>query len=78
MNTTLLTEYLTADDLAEALGVTLRTIKNYRDMRIGPPVTYIAGRPRYRRAAVEKWLLDRESVPLRKSHRNGFKIGKSA
>jgi len=62
----ILDDYYSDPELAGELGVTPRTTKKYRDERTGPPVTYIAGRPYYRRDAVREWLLSRENKPLRK------------
>ena len=42
------------------MGVKTRTTKSWRDQRKGPPVTYIAGKPHYRKEAVRQWLLSRE------------------
>ena len=57
---TLLDEYFSDHDLAAELGIKTRTTKSWRDQRKGPPVTYISGRPHYRKESVRKWLQSRE------------------
>ncbi len=56
----LLGDYFSKTELAEALEVSPRTIDRWETARIGPPRTIIGRQVRYRRAAVEKWLLQRE------------------
>jgi hypothetical protein len=56
----LLDDYLTEAELCEELEIKPRTAKDWRDKRIGPPVTYIKGRPHYRRGGARDWLLSRE------------------
>ena len=56
----LLDDYYTDPELAREMGVKPRTTKSWRDNRTGPPVTYIAGKPHYRKEAVRQWLLARE------------------
>ena len=56
----LLDDYYNDLELCEQLYVKPRTTKRYRDERIGPPVTYIKGRPYYRKESVRKWLRGRE------------------
>ena len=61
----LLDDYYSDVELADELGKKPRTIKAWRDRRTGPPVTYISGKPYYRKNAVIDWLLDREGKGLR-------------
>lgn len=56
----LLDDYYTDPELAREMKVKTRTTKAWRDQRKGPPVTYIAGKPHYRKEAVRQWLLARE------------------
>ena len=56
----LLDDYFSDPEFADEIGVTTRTTKSYRDRRIGPPVTYIKGRPYYRKVAVMQWLRAKE------------------
>jgi len=55
-------EYLTTEELAVDLGVSLRTLLRWRDSRIGPPITMIGRRCFYRIEAVRQWALSREGV----------------
>ena len=56
----LLDEYFSDVALATELGKKPRTIKSWRDQRVGPPVTYLGGKPFYRKESVKNWLLSRE------------------
>ncbi|EIC20818.1 helix-turn-helix domain-containing protein [Thiorhodovibrio frisius] len=60
-------EYLEEDSAAAYLGVTRRTLQRWWSERIGPPRTYIGRKPWYRRAALQKWLLDNERTPAREA-----------
>ncbi len=55
-------EFFSSDELAEDLGITLRTLLRWRDKRIGPPPTPIGRRVYYRCEAVREWLLRREGT----------------
>jgi excisionase family DNA binding protein len=50
----------TEDQLAEQAGVSVRTIKRWRDQRKGPPFIRMGRRILYRRDAVADWLLANE------------------
>ena len=65
----LLDEYYTDPELAREMKVKTRTTKAWRDQRTGPPVTYIAGKPHYRKEAVRQWLLAREIDPKKRIRR---------
>lgn len=52
---------MTPKEVAEHLGIAEQTLTNWRSQRTGPPYVVVGGRPRYRRAAVEKWL-DEQTV----------------
>ena len=56
----LLDEYYSDAELCEQFDITPRTSKSWRDQRSGPPVTYIKGKPHYRKKAARDWLLSRE------------------
>lgn len=56
----ILDDYFTNNELCNELGIQPRTSKSWRDARIGPPVTFLRGKPHYRKAAVRDWLLSRE------------------
>ncbi|HEB85558.1 MAG TPA: hypothetical protein ENI68_00855 [Gammaproteobacteria bacterium] len=67
----LLDDYYTDPEFAREMGVKTRTTKSWRDNRTGPPVTFIAGRPRYRKEAVRQWLLAREIDLSKRARRRG-------
>lgn len=56
----LLGEYMTADQLAAELGVTVLTVRRWAALRTGPPITRVGRKVLYRRQAVQKWLLKQE------------------
>jgi len=68
----LLDDYYSVNQLCAELDIKPRTLKNYRDQRAGPPVTYLSGQPHYRREAVRQWLRGREGAG------RGLKRGVSA
>jgi hypothetical protein len=52
----LLADYLTEDELALELGVTVRALQSWRHERRGPPYTRLGKKPVYRRSGVAEWL----------------------
>ena len=62
-NCHLLEDYLSKGQLGKELDVTERTLYRWHTARIGPPRITIGRQVRYRRAAVEKWLIQREHGP---------------
>ena len=54
---------------AKELGVSTRTLKTWRRLRIGPPVTFIGRRPTYNRASKQAWLKSREQPMPRERRR---------
>ena len=60
-----LADYLTEHDLADQLGLTVRTLQRWRSLRCGPAWTKAMRRPMYSRAAVRKWLQGQEQQPIR-------------
>jgi hypothetical protein len=69
----LLAGYLTEQELAAQLGVTVRTLQRWRSHRIGPPpTTDIPGRSvLYRCDGFAEWLLSHERPMIRERHRSG-------
>jgi len=67
----LLDDYYTDPELAGELRVKTRTTKSWRDKRTGPPVTYISGKPYYRKESVRQWLIDRERTYSKRTRRAG-------
>ncbi|MBE5315684.1 MAG: helix-turn-helix domain-containing protein [Xanthomonadales bacterium] len=52
----LLADYLTREQLAAELHVTVRTLARWRWQRIGPPSVLLCGRRLYRRSDVAAWI----------------------
>lgn len=53
---------LTEEDIAALAGVEVKTVKEWRTQRTGPPYTKFGRRPLYRTESVLRWLKDREEV----------------
>jgi excisionase family DNA binding protein len=49
-------ELMSPDQLAEALGISVRTLYNWRSLRKGPPGFRVGRAVRYRRSDVKTWL----------------------
>jgi hypothetical protein len=49
-------DYLREDAFAQQLGRALRTIREWRKLGKGPPVTWVGQTPLYRIEAVKDWL----------------------
>jgi excisionase family DNA binding protein len=49
-------DLLTPLQLAEVLGISVRTLYNWRSQRKGPPGFRVGSHVRYRRSDVEAWL----------------------
>jgi excisionase family DNA binding protein len=56
----LLADYFSPSELAQHLGICERTLSRWHSLRLGPPRMVIGRKVRYRRAAVEKWLIQHE------------------
>jgi hypothetical protein len=56
----LLEGYVTPEQLAKQLGVTLRTLRRWEVKRIAPPRTVIERQIFYKIASVKAWLESRE------------------
>jgi excisionase family DNA binding protein len=57
---TVLSEYMTPEELASELGICKKTLDRWHAGRSGPPRITIGRRPLYRREAVVQWLRKRE------------------
>lgn len=68
-NVALSEEILTEPQFAQLMGKTVRTVRLWEQLRIGPPRIKIGKTVRYRKTAVEAWLRSRESRPCRTSRR---------
>jgi hypothetical protein len=52
--------YRTEDEQAALLGKNKRTLKRWRQNRVGPPVTMVGETPYYSVASTERWLHSQE------------------
>ncbi|MBK1655366.1 helix-turn-helix transcriptional regulator [Allochromatium vinosum] len=57
--------YLTDGETAAELRVTTRTLARWRAERCGPAWLRVGRRVLYRRESIERWLMNREQVPVR-------------
>jgi hypothetical protein len=70
MQNPILDGYLSEADEAAALGKCVRTLKRWRAMRYGPPVTWIGNKPYYKIESSRAWLAAEEkSFPERRARR---------
>ncbi|SLN77381.1 helix-turn-helix transcriptional regulator [Oceanibacterium hippocampi] len=60
----LLSDYLSREELAEELGVTVRTIANWQHFRVGPPFCRVGQRVLFLRADVADWIKSTKTEPL--------------
>ena len=58
-------DLMTIEELAEAMGVTYRTVERWDARRIGPPRIKIGKRVYYRADAVREWILSHEQEQVR-------------
>jgi len=61
--------YIPEADFAAELAVSLRTVRRWDSLRVGPARTIIGRKIYYSRASIEKWLSDRTVRPCRTSRR---------
>ena len=67
---TVLSEYMTPEELASELAICKRTLDRWHASRTGPPRVTVGRRPLYRREAVTQWLRNREEdLSERMAHR---------
>lgn len=66
---TIRSDYFTPQQLAEGIGISLRTLLRWQQLRIAPPRTCVGGKRLYRKSAVEAWLRAREEPEVRKGRR---------
>jgi excisionase family DNA binding protein len=62
-NPAVLNDYLTSEQLAQQLGVSLRTVARWHALRQGPPRTRVGRRVLYRLDSVKTWLTKHERDP---------------
>jgi hypothetical protein len=56
----LLSDYLSAPELASEFKISSRTLARWDKLRIGPPVTYVGRVKMYYRPSAAEWLRSRE------------------
>jgi excisionase family DNA binding protein len=62
-------DYLSAEQLAQQLHISLRTLQRWTERGKGPSVTVVGRTVYYRRQAINDWLLSREGTRrTRQSH----------
>jgi hypothetical protein len=57
-------EYVTPDQLAQHLGMSVRTLSRWHARRIGPPRCSVGKLILYRVTAVRAWLAESEAIPV--------------
>ena len=55
-----LDELMTANDVADVLGLSTGTLANWRSLGIGPTYVKLGGRVRYRASGVNSWVASQE------------------
>lgn len=58
----LLSEFLTKEELAEQLERNPRTLDRWAVLGMGPPRTHVGRKVLYRRSSVQKWLFAQEQI----------------
>lgn len=53
-------DFLSPEDLAEYLGIPLATVYQWRQKKYGPPAAKVGKHLRYRKAAVDAWVMQQE------------------
>lgn len=66
---TILSGYLSQNELATQLGISVSTLERWRSEGKGPPVTKASRKPIYSVSGVQKWLRDREQQMPREGRR---------
>ena len=61
-NTTLLSDYITREDLAKELNLTTRTLDKWAWQRRGPEKVKVGKRCYYQRSAVARWIEEQRST----------------
>lgn len=65
-----LADYSREEETAAKLGVSDKTLRNWRRDKKGPPYTTLAGRIYYHDLSTMKWLRDLERHPARSTKTN--------
>lgn len=64
-----LSGYLTREELARDLHITVRTLERWEALRTGPPVVRLGRRPMYCAESVAAWLKSREQPMVREGRK---------
>jgi hypothetical protein len=64
-----LADYSREDELAAKLGVSYKTLRNWRRDKKGPPFTIVAERIYYHDPSAVKWLRDQQQDPAKSKTR---------
>lgn len=67
----LLDDWMTRDELAAELKLSVDTLSRWETRRIGPPCVRVGRRVLYRRGAVQEWLRQQEARAVRSSSGGG-------
>jgi hypothetical protein len=59
----ILADYLSPEQLAIEIGVSLRTVARWHALRHGPPRVMLGRRPMYKRSSVAAWIERQERDP---------------
>ena len=62
--------YFSPSSLADYLDISRRTLDRWHSLRFGPPRIKIGKLVLFRQSAVERWLEEHESQPLRAANDN--------
>jgi hypothetical protein len=57
--------YIPEAEMAEQLGVTVRTLRKWRQQGLGPAYTKLGKQVHYRHASCDAWLRQQEVEPVR-------------
>lgn len=63
--------YSSESDVAGELGVSVRTLRKWRQLGEGPPYVQIARQVHYPDAPRAAWLRGKEKMPVRSGHAHG-------
>jgi helix-turn-helix protein len=62
-------EWMSEQEAAAELDVSVRTLRQWRRKRISPPYAFFGRIPRYHRASFAEYFLKNQIMPVRKSRR---------
>jgi DNA-binding transcriptional MerR regulator len=62
-------EWMSEKEAAAEIDVSVRTLREWRKKRYGPPYAFFGRIPRYHRASLAEHFLKNQIMPVRKSRR---------